>query len=625
MGIFPQLVSEGKRRLRGAALGAASYLGQERPGVAVAALYLLLAVLIFGSSPDAWRPGSDGHYSYMYARSLAFDGDIDFENDYALCGDPFRLGGDRGSGRPDNLFYAGPAIFWAPVLLAMRVSGVEGDGCGPPWTVACLSLSLLAGALAVFACYRFVALYFGRGVAAVSVGIVVFGGPALLFTAAAPSYSHVYDFFLVGVLCWLATRVAEGSDRWGLVMLASGTLLTLILHRASNLVFAALPLMAVFRAFPQGRRRLLALSLVVVAVGAGMSILSVIATKLHGGPFEFSHGPYFLHFREMHPFLLLFNTEAGVFFLWPTVWFALPGAFLCFRSSRLRTMTVILGAIGLFELLLSSAALDWSPARRLLNLAPMFSLFTAAVVEHARKWLSSREGRALTLASLLGLLPLLVWSTGYAWGASHRLVAIGRPLDQAELYGGGVSAFFTLLDRSTGTLPILPAELFYSTTRDMPRRTFGDATSARFYRRDFRTLEWLDRRIDLARLHAEGLTPGLEPSKSPRGLRLASSHARATFTTQWPHVTDIVVRVHSRAPARFRLGVVRFQGTDWLPEQPVEGATRIHFDARRLALGSGMNELAFATSDTGALVVIESLEFDDREPRQPIVRPLPKR
>lgn len=624
MGIFPQLVTDGKRRLRGAVQRALLYIGQERQGVAVALSYFVLATLIFATSPDAWRPGSDGHYSYVYARSLAFDGDIDFTNDYALCGDPFRLGGDRGGGRPDNLFYAGPALFWTPVLLSMRLFGVEGDGCGPPWTVACLSLSLLAGALAVFACFRFVAAYFGRGVAAASVAIIVFGGPALLFTAAAPSYSHVYDLLLSALLCWLASRVAEGSDRLGLVTLCSITLAALILHRASNLVFTALPIMAALRAFPPGRRRIIALALVLAGALSAASILAVIAARLHGGPFEFSHGPYFLNFRQMHPFLLLFNTEAGLFFLWPTVWLAVPGAFLGFRAPALRAVTVALGTIGIFELLSSSAALDWSPARRLLNLVPMFSLFTAALFDHARKWLSSREGRALTLAAVLGTFPLVVWSTGYAWGASHRLVPIGRPLDQAELYGGGVSAFFTMLDRSTGTLPILPAELFYSATRDMPRRTFGDAAAARFYLRDFRTLEWIDRRIDLARLHAEGLTPGLEPSRSPRGMRLASSHARATFTTQWPHVTHVVVRVHSRAPTRFRLGVVRFTGTDWLPEQPVEGSTRIHFDARRLALGSGMNELAFSTPDAGAEVVIESLEFDDQEPRQPIVRPLPK-
>ena len=258
MGI-PELVADGKRRLYDAARKTASYLGQEREGVLLAGVFFTLAVAIFASSPDAWRPGSDGHYSYMYARSLAFDGDIDFANDYAHCGDPFRLGGDRGSGRPDNVFYVGPALFWTPILLTMRLLGVDGNGCGLPWTVACLSLSLVAGALAVFACYRFVATYFGRGVAAASVGVVVFGGPALLFTAAAPSYSHVYDFCLTAVLCGLVARMEEGANRWRLVVLASATLLALVLHRASNLVFAALPLIAVFRSFPRGKQRIGAL------------------------------------------------------------------------------------------------------------------------------------------------------------------------------------------------------------------------------------------------------------------------------------------------------------------------------------------------------------------------------
>jgi hypothetical protein len=121
-------------------------------------------------------------------------------------------------------------------------------------------------------------------------------------------------------------------------------------------------------------------------------------------------------------------------------------------------------------------------------------------------------------------------------------------LNQGVLYGGGVAAFWTMLDRSVGTLPVLPAEVWYSATRHMPRQTFGDAVSGRFYLRDFRTLAWIERRVDLGKLYAEGLTEGLQPSAVPGGMRVVSSRARATFATQWPHVTEIVLGVRSSAP-----------------------------------------------------------------------------
>jgi hypothetical protein len=142
-----KLVNNQIRRLREVARRFGRYASRERYGVVVAVAYLAVAVVVFATCPSAWRPGADGHYSYIYARSIAFDGDIDFTNDYRLCGDPFRLGGDRGSGRPDNIFYVGPAIFCAPELFLMRGAGVKGDGRGPLRNAVCLWLTLAAGAV----------------------------------------------------------------------------------------------------------------------------------------------------------------------------------------------------------------------------------------------------------------------------------------------------------------------------------------------------------------------------------------------------------------------------------------------------------------------------------------------
>lgn len=73
-------------------------LWANRWGLAVTLVTLISSLGIYAVTPISWTPGSDGFYSWTYARSLAFDGDIDFKNDYSLCGDPFRIGVDRALG-----------------------------------------------------------------------------------------------------------------------------------------------------------------------------------------------------------------------------------------------------------------------------------------------------------------------------------------------------------------------------------------------------------------------------------------------------------------------------------------------------------------------------------------------
>ena len=63
----------------------------------------------------------------------------------------------------------------------------------------------------------------------------------------------------------------------------------------------------------------------------------------------------------------------------------------------------------------------------------------------------------------------------------------------------------------------------------------------------------------------------------------------------------------------------------WLPGQRVEGHGELTFDVRHLSMTSGLQELAFAIPDASVEVYLESLAFDDLEPRRPIVAPAPAR
>ncbi|MEO8800494.1 MAG: hypothetical protein ABI551_21555, partial [Polyangiaceae bacterium] len=72
-------------------------MGRVRWGVLVALVSLVLAWSL--SSGDKWArgPEGDGYYAWLFARSLVYDHDVDFTNDYSICGDRWKVGADRGT------------------------------------------------------------------------------------------------------------------------------------------------------------------------------------------------------------------------------------------------------------------------------------------------------------------------------------------------------------------------------------------------------------------------------------------------------------------------------------------------------------------------------------------------
>src|SRR6202044_2267827 len=138
-------------RLRAATIVSRLGASPARWDLIAALVYAAVSLLVYAMNPSAGTPGSDGHYSWMYARSLAYDGDLDFANDYGLCGDPFGIGWTTLAHRRANIFYIGPAVFWTPAIWLLkhfvhgpaRVAG----GCEGPIPLAVLTLSSVAGAV----------------------------------------------------------------------------------------------------------------------------------------------------------------------------------------------------------------------------------------------------------------------------------------------------------------------------------------------------------------------------------------------------------------------------------------------------------------------------------------------
>jgi len=585
------------------------WIKAQRWGLGVTLVMLVSSLWLYACTPISWTPGSDGFYSWIYARSLAFDGDIDFKNDYALCGDPFRIGVDRGTGHPDNIFYSGPALVWTPLLVVLRLvlRGLPpAASCGPPFSTIVLGFSPLLGALTAWLCYRLARRHFSDGVAALAVALLVLAGPALKIATCLPSYSHTCDALFVSALLVLTARAAERPLqrlRWAWVALA---LTACIVQRLSNVTFAAVPLVAAAATLSSRRRE----SLIVAAtIGAGMlaglGACGAIYRYLYGSPFVFTHGPYFVHLAHAHPFLLLFDEVQGVFFCTPALWLSVLGLVPALRDRPLRRLLLPLCAIAFIEVYLSSAALDWAPSRRLTNLSPLGVLLACYPLRSLAAW-SRLRPRGLATAGLLLASPFCVASLGYAWGAPRGLVP-------------GSTRFFSVLNETLGRMAALPAEIVFSLRYHLPRDRFGEAITPSWYTRDFRSLAWIRRDLVFTNPRLARLMAGF--SGSTGGAKLIGPRAHLVFATQWPFATHAIVRAAGPTGARLRLGESRVLGEPrWFGESKSLPATSgvIEFAIPPGEFSSGIHDLVFEVSgDDLRETLIVSLSLDDRTQRPP--------
>ncbi len=589
---------------------------RERYGWIVTAVMLGLALWIYGATPGVQRPVADGFYSYLYARSLAFDGDVDFGNDYALCGDPFAIGVDRGTGHPDNLFYPGPALVWAVPLLVARWFAPGADlasTCGPPWTTWAFLASPLAGAALALLSYRLARRWFSDGVAALATALVCLAGPAFRFSALLPSYSHIYDALAIALVVsssWWAADCPARSGRWGLVALALGVA---VLQRLSNAAFVAVPIVAALRMSGASRRqRWLGAGAALGGMLAGLGVMGQLYAYLYGSAWTFTHGRYFLHPLHPHPFLLLFDAEEGLFLFAPAVWLSVIGLVGALRHGHARWHLLPLVVVAGFELWLASAALDWAPARRLTNLTVLWVVLAAFPLRSLRDFLAPPQ-RSLVAVGVLAALPFVVHGVGFAWGVPRQLVPTERPVSQSELYGSTTAAFWHMVAQPLGNVALLPGEALFRLRYGLPGDRLGEAAFPRTYWRDFRSLQWQRREIDLLDEHRRGLTDGF--SSAPSGLRPAAARTRLVFAAQWPYATHVTV--FAAGPGTLRVGRGR-----WLREprwfgsaQPLSDcAAGCDFSIPAGGFASGINELVFTWSEPES-AELRSLRLDDRAPR----------
>ena len=166
---------------------------------------------------------SDEIQYFSYLRSLWFDGDVSFENEYRYFFDR-NVGRGEGfhatfleqytdTGRRPSFATIGCALLWSPFYavadLVTRVQGGRPDGFSRPYVAAVAYGSAVYGFVAVLLSIGAARRLAGPGLLA---GILVWlGTPLLFYMYVSPPYSHACSAFAVAlfVTIWLRAR-----ERW---------------------------------------------------------------------------------------------------------------------------------------------------------------------------------------------------------------------------------------------------------------------------------------------------------------------------------------------------------------------------------------------------------------------------
>jgi hypothetical protein len=361
------------------------------------ALVLLFLVSLPAVTTRIYASDEVEYFSYL--RSLWFDRDVSFENEYRYF---HQHGLDRASGfhetflerktttgLRENYATIGCAILWSPFYAVgdvaargMRLAGrhVEADGFSWPYVTAVCYGSAFYGFMALLLSAMAARevlgadLVSGRGVP-VAVLAIWLGTPLIFYMYVSPPFSHACSAFAVAafVLAWLRVRARWSAS--GFVLLGVlGALMAMV--REQDLFFAAGPALDFLWTLTRGAssgepapgRRRPAVLLAGAAAGLAAAALAYLPQALAYLALNGRIGPAQVVSRKMswtapHALQVMFSPEHGLFFWTPLALIALAGVFLIARQpgDRRRVAVAVL-AMFAFQVYVSGCVESWSAA-----------------------------------------------------------------------------------------------------------------------------------------------------------------------------------------------------------------------------------------------------------------------
>lgn len=257
----------------------------DRGALAIVAIFLLLLPI---SLPRIYATDEVQYYAYL--RSVYFDGDLDFRNEYehfAQIGQQQTppdssvynallradaLNPNPVTGKLRNVAPVGSAIMWSPGFVAADLlvraadalgAGIPADGYSRPYIWAVCFMSALYALGGLLLTYRLARRFAGAFAAALAVIAIWLATPLVMYTFILMPWSHPVGFFLFALFLtiWLRgggalapRRAARSPGDWALLGLVGGMMTITREQLGLLLLLPAVEALAAYVALARERR-----------------------------------------------------------------------------------------------------------------------------------------------------------------------------------------------------------------------------------------------------------------------------------------------------------------------------------------------------------------------------------
>ena len=416
-------------------------------------LFLLTLPLV-----NPWVRG-DGVGYYAYLQSPLIDHDLRFGNDYLAANESFVMAHVDAQGRllprlytktgyVENHFSVGPAILWAPVMIAVHETVLLADhfgahvvanGYSRPYILAMALTTACYGFLSLFLAFRIARKYFDDPWAFLATVGIWMASSLPIYMYFNPSWSHALSAFTVALFLWYweRTKLQRTAGQWAILGLMAGLMGNVYYPNAILLIFPAIEVVHLLLAKQPDSGQLmvpirkLALSGGIFLGAFFVSLSPTFITRkiIYGSPFETGY-PAISTWNWTSPalFKVLFSSDHGMFSWTPVLILAAVGLLFLFKRDALLGAGSLLTFLAYYYIIASYP--DWDGLssfgnRFFVSLTPIFILGLAALLSSFSSWLGKRTRAVAVACPVLALL--IAWNVGFIfqWG-THLVPARGE-------------------------------------------------------------------------------------------------------------------------------------------------------------------------------------------------------
>jgi hypothetical protein len=406
------------------------------------ALVLLFILTLPLCNP--WVRG-DGVGYYAFARSILIEHRLDFTKDWLEANETFRMGRTdaagnilanqyTATGHLNNHFSIGPAILWAPFLIAAHLGvlswnvlggHVLADGYSAPYRWAMALGTATYAFLGLLFAFSLARTYVGERGAFLGTLGVWFASSLPVYMYFNPSWAHALSAFAVAVFLWfwMRTRGWRTWAQWAVLGLLGGLMMDVYYVNAIVLLLPLVELLTGYwlilkKRTPQSIGNLLGANMIfAAAVCAAFSPTLLAKEIIYGSYFHFGYTERWFWSSPAF-WKVCFSSQHGLFSWTPVALLSVIGlVFLRMRDrgvalSLLSTVAAYVYAIGCYQ---NWHGISSYGSRFLVALTPLFVIGLAAFFERmARTWPEPRAA----LAAYSAVVVLSLWNLGliFQWG-----------------------------------------------------------------------------------------------------------------------------------------------------------------------------------------------------------------